>query len=271
MRSRHNTNEYADVTEMFRQLRSLDAESTEYRRQREAIVERCLPLADHIAWRFRGRGEPDQDLVQVARVGLVNAVNRFDIDNHTDFLAFAVPTVTGEVRRHFRDHGWAVKVPRRLKDLHLQINRAKEDLSHHPGRAATPSEIADHLGIDRDEVVQAVIAGSGYSTLSTDATLGSDGESRSVLNTVGAEDAGLDKVLDSETVRPLLTALPERQQIILRMRFFEEMSQTQIAEAVGISQMHVSRLLAKSLATMRARATTESHTARRPFAGVDVA
>jgi RNA polymerase sigma-B factor len=254
MRSKSNDpNEYADVAESFRHLATLDAESPAFRRQRDAIIARCMPLADHIARRFRNRGEPIEDLVQVARVGLVNAVNRFDISEHTDFLAYAVPTITGEVRRHFRDHGWAVKVPRRLKDLHLQLNRAREELSHRTGRAPTPTELAEYLGIDREEVVQTIVAGSGYSTLSTDTPSSADDDYRSVANTFGDIDSNLEKVLDIETVRPLLAALPERQQTILRMRFFEDMSQTQIAEAIGVSQMHVSRLLAKSLATLRKR------------------
>ena len=135
--------EYADVTDMFRRLATLDKASIQYQQERDAIIERCLPLADHIARRFRNRGEPLEDLVQVARVGLVNAVNRFDVDNGAEFLAFAVPTMMGEVRRHFRDHGWSVKVPRRLKELNSQLKKAREELSHQLGRAPTASEIAN--------------------------------------------------------------------------------------------------------------------------------
>ena len=133
------------------------------------IIERCLPLANHIAGRFSNRGEPLEDLVQVARVGLINAVNRFDAENGAEFLAFAVPTIMGEVRRYFRDHGWSVKVPRRLKELSWQLKRSREELSQQLGRAPTASEIATHLGIDREEVVQAQIASSAYSTCSSDA------------------------------------------------------------------------------------------------------
>ncbi len=243
---------------MFHALSTLDEGSVEYRRQRDAIIERCLPLANHIARRFRNRGEPFEDLVQVARVGLVNAVNRFNPDNGSDFLAFAVPTIMGEVRRHFRDHGWSVKVPRRLKELNLRLKRSREELSHKLGRAPTASEIAIHLGIDREEVVQAQIASSAYSTLSSDAPAGAsdDDDGRSVANTFGDLDANLDKVLDVETVRPLLAALPERDQTVLRLRFFENMTQTQIADRLGISQMHVSRLLARSLAVLREKVQT---------------
>ncbi|MGX9789656.1 SigB/SigF/SigG family RNA polymerase sigma factor [Mycobacterium sp. MMS18-G62] len=246
--------EYADVTDMFRYLTTLDEQSREYSRRRHLIIERCLPLADHIARRFRNRGEPVEDLVQVARMGLVQAVNRFDVDNGADFLAFAVPTMMGEVRRYFRDHGWSVKVPRRMKELGPQLSRAIEELSQRLGRAPTASEIASHLGLDHEEVVLAQIASSAYSTLSSDAPAfggAGDDDQRSVSSSFGDLDANLDRVLDIETVRPLLAALPKREQTVLVLRFFESMTQTQIAERLGMSQMHVSRLLARSLATLR--------------------
>ena len=252
------SSEYDDVTDMLRRLVALDERSIEYRRQREAIIERCLPLANHIARRFSNRGEPLEDLVQVARLGLIQAVNRFDAENGADFLAFAVPTMMGEVRRHFRDHGWSVKVPRRLKELGSQLKRSREELSQRLGRAPTASEIAAHLEIDREEVVQAQIAFSSYSTLSSDAPAGAsdDDGGRSLGNSLGDLDANLDKVLDVETVRPLLAALPERDQMVLKLRFFENMTQTQIAKRIGISQMHVSRLLARSLAALRQQVQT---------------
>jgi RNA polymerase sigma-B factor len=239
---------------MFRHLVMLDEQSSEYSGRRNLIIERCLPLADHIARRFSNRGEPLEDLVQVARMGLLQAVNRFDVDNGADFLAFAVPTIMGEVRRYFRDHGWSVKVPRRMKELGPQLNRALDELSQLLGRAPTASEIASHLGLDREEVVQAQIASSSYSTLSSDAPAfraAGDDDERSISSSFGDLDANLEKVLDIETVRPLLAALPARQQTVLLLRFFENMTQTQIAERLGISQMHVSRLLARSLATLR--------------------
>src|SRR5712672_388862 len=142
--------EYAEVTEMFRHLKALDKASPAFRRQREAIIERGLPIADHIAHRYSGRGEPFDDLVQAARIGLLNAVNRFDVDNGAEFLSFAVPTMMGEVRRHFRDYGWAIKVPRRVKELQPRLVRARAELSQQLGRAPNASEIADHLGIDRE-------------------------------------------------------------------------------------------------------------------------
>jgi RNA polymerase sigma-B factor len=247
------SSEYAFVTDMFRRLHEFDEASVAYRRQREQIVEQCLPLADHIARRFRNRGEPLEDLVQAARVGLVNAVNRFDVDNGADFLGFAVPTIMGEVRRHFRDFGWAVKVPRRLKELQVQVNRAREELSQRGGRAPTASELAEHLGIDREAVVESTIAGSNYSTLSTDMHTGSEDRDQTIGETFGDVDLNLDKVLDLQTVRPLIAALPDREQTVLTLRFFENMTQTEIADCIGCSQMHVSRLLAKALRKLRSQ------------------
>ncbi len=266
-----STSAYADVTDMLRCLATLDPDSPRHQRLREAIIERCLPLADHIARRFRNRGEPAEDLVQVARVGLVNAVNRFNVDNGAEFLAFAVPTMMGEVRRHFRDHGWSVKVPRRLKELNSELKRSRDELSHELGRAPTASELAEKMGIDREELVQAQIASSAYSTLSADAPAGAGDEDagRSITNTVGDLDHNLDKVLDVETVRPLMAALPERERTILLLRFFENMTQTQIAERLGISQMHVSRLLAKSLATLRRQAGAPEARPTTPFRRVE--
>lgn len=237
---------------MFRQLAGFEVDSSEFQRHRDKIVERCLPLADHIARRFEGRGEPRDDLVQVARVGLVNAVVRFDVETGSDFVSFAVPTIMGEVRRHFRDNSWSVKVPRRLKELHLRLGAATADLSQRLGRAPTATELAAELGMDRSEVVEGLVAGSSYNTLSIDSGGGSeDDDARAIADTLGDVDAGLDRIEDRESLRPLLEALPERERTVLILRFFESMTQTQIAERVGISQMHVSRLLAKSLARLR--------------------
>ena len=233
--------EYADVGDMFRELAQYDADSSDFRNRKDKIVERCLPLADHIARRFEGRGELRDDLVQVARVGLVNAVTRFDVETGSDFVSFAVPTIMGEVRRHFRDNSWSVKVPRRLKELHLRL-----------GVAPTASELAAELELSRDEVVEGLVAGSSYNTLSIDGGGSSDEDDvRSIADTLGEVDARMDRIEDREALRPLLDALPERERTVLVLRFFESMTQTQIAERVGISQMHVSRLLAKSLAKLR--------------------
>jgi len=237
---------------MFRELQGITPETPEFQRQRDRIVERCLPLADHIARRFDGRGEPRDDLVQVARVGLVNAVIRFNVDAGSDFVSFAVPTIMGEVRRHFRDNSWSVKVPRRLKELHLRLGSATAELSQRLGRAPTASELAEELGMDRDEVVEGLVAGSSYNTLSIDSGGNSGSEDApAIADTLGDVDLGLDQIENREALRPLLAALPERERMVLLLRFFENLTQTQIAERVGISQMHVSRLLAKSLTRLR--------------------
>ncbi len=248
--SSRSTSEYADVREMFLELAELEEGSPEFTRQRDDIVARCLPLADHIARRFDGRGEPRDDLVQVARVGLVNAVIRFDVEAGSDFVSFAVPTIMGEVRRHFRDNSWSLKVPRRLKELHLRLGAANAEMSQRLGRAPTPTELAVELEMDRDEIVEGLIAGSSYNTMSIDG--GNDSEDApAIADTLGDVDANLDQIDNREALRPLLAALPERERTVLVLRFFESLTQTQIAERVGISQMHVSRLLAKSLARLR--------------------
>ncbi|UXA10406.1 SigB/SigF/SigG family RNA polymerase sigma factor [Mycobacterium sp. SMC-8] len=250
---RRNSGAYDDVVDMFRELAALDAQSAAFQRQRAAIIERCLPLADHIARRFRGRGEAHEDLVQVARVGLLNAVNRFDVDAANDFLAFAVPTMMGEVRRHFRDHGWSLKVPRRLKELNIRLNGAKSELTHTLNRAPTPSELAEYLGMDREEIVEGLVAANAYSTRSTEqeTVLNGDGDGLTLMDTIGAPDDNIQRVIDVQTVQPLLAKLPERDRIVLQLRFFENRTQSQIAEQIGVSQMHVSRLLARALATLR--------------------
>jgi RNA polymerase sigma-B factor len=246
-----STADYSEVNEMFRHLQSLDSESPAFQRQRDEIFEYCLALADHIARRYSRRGEPFDDLVQAARTGLVSAVNRFDVDNGADFLSFAVPTMMGEVRRHFRDHTWAINVPRRIKELQPQLVRARAELSQRLGRTPTIVEISEYLGIARELVVDATLGGAHYSTISTDMPAGFGDDYRPVGDAFGAVDPGLDKVLDIETVRPLIAALPERERTVLTLRFFESMSQSQIAEHVGCSQMHVSRILARALETIR--------------------
>ncbi|MCB0924989.1 MAG: SigB/SigF/SigG family RNA polymerase sigma factor [Mycobacterium sp.] len=253
-RSSRSASEYADVPELFRRLAGFDPDSEHFRRERDRIVERCLPLADHIARRFEGRGEPRDDLTQVARVGLVNAVNRFDVDTGSDFVSFAVPTIMGEVRRYFRDNSWSVKVPRRLKELHLRLGAATAELAQRLGRAPTASELAEELEMDRQDVIEGLVAGSSYNTLSIDGGGGGGGgedDAPAIVDTLGGADLNLDQIENREALRPLLAALPERERTVLLLRFFESLTQTQIAERVGVSQMHVSRLLTKSLARLR--------------------
>lgn len=263
--ARAATNEYADVGAMFARLKTLETGGSDYVRQREAIIERMLPVAKHVAQRFRNRGEEFDDLYQAASVGLVNAVNRYDPDRGTEFLPFAVPTIMGEVRRHFRDHGWALKVPRRLKEMQTQLVQARSELTHRTGRAPTPSELAQFLEVDRETVVDALIAGTNYSTVSTDAPASGQDDGATLLSTLGSLDTGLAKVVDVETVRPLIEALPERERTVLMLRFFGDKTQTQIADHLGISQMHVSRLLNRTLATLRSQAVPAANDAADPM------
>ena len=245
--------EYADVADMFLELKALEDGSAAHNRQREAIFQRTLPIARHVSQRFRNRGEPENDLYQVACVGLVNAVNRFDPDRGGEFLSFAVPTIMGEVRRHFRDFGWSVKVPRRMKDMQVQLVKAREELTRCNGRAPTASELAAHLGVDRESVLDAIVAATSYSTVSTDVTPKRGDESRSIADTLGDVDSRFQKVVDVESVRPLIAALSDRHRTVLYLRFFEDMTQSQIAQRLGYSQMHVSRLLGQALDSLRSQ------------------
>ncbi|MBF6170382.1 RNA polymerase sigma factor SigF [Nocardia blacklockiae] len=248
---------YDDVTKLFEELAG-SAEGSDRRAElRAQLIGRCIPLADHIARKFSGRGEPFDDLTQVARVGLVHAVDRFDISRGSNFLSFAVPTIMGEVRRYFRDNTWAMRVPRRVKETHLRIGAAIDTLSQSLGRSPTVKEIAAELEINPDEVTQAVIAGNAYQPSSIDAvSVGRDTEA-SLLDTLGEEESQFDRVEEYVAIRPLLAGLPERERRILTMRFFESMTQTQIAQRMGISQMHVSRILAKTLARLREQSARE--------------
>ncbi|MFF9214802.1 SigB/SigF/SigG family RNA polymerase sigma factor, partial [Streptomyces sp. NPDC014791] len=209
----------------------------------------CLPLADHIARRYRGRGQSHEDLVQVASLGLVNAVNRFDLAKGKDFLSFAVPTMMGEVRRHFRDRGWDVRVPRSLQENYLSLKRSRATLTQTLGREPTIPELAADLGVEPADIVNIAAAGDSYHSASLDAVTAPDGAS--IGDTLGEYDAALDGIDNHETLRPALLALPERERTILVYRFFGELTQSEIAEKVGLSQMHVSRLLSRSLESLR--------------------
>jgi RNA polymerase sigma-B factor len=237
---------------MFAELAATPAGDPRRERLRDALVTEHLPVARHIARRFGHRGEPHDDLAQVATLGLINAVDRFDPERGSDFLSFAVPTIMGEVRKYFRDSSWSVRMPRRLKELHLAINAGSARLSQTLGRAPTPSELATHLGLSREEVHEGLQAGNAYHSASLDDLLLAEDSSISLGSTLGEEDRGLEVIEQREALHPLLEQLPERERAIVVMRFFGNMTQTQIAQKIGISQMHVSRLLAKTLRQLRA-------------------
>ncbi|HEX6340082.1 SigB/SigF/SigG family RNA polymerase sigma factor [Umezawaea sp.] len=243
--------DYDHLAPLFVTLAATPADDPRRERLRDELVTEHLPVAKHIARRFGNRGEPHDDLVQVATVGLINAVDRFDPERGSDFLSFAVPTIMGEVRKYFRDSSWSVRMPRRLKELHLAINAGSSRLSQTLGRAPTPSELAAHLGLTREEVHEGLAAGNAYHSASLDDMLLADDSSISLGNTLGAEDPEMEVIEQREALHPLLEQLPDRERKIVVMRFFGNMTQTQIADKIGISQMHVSRLLAKTLRQLR--------------------
>jgi RNA polymerase sigma-B factor len=249
-----NRQNYDHLAPLFDEL--VDPGVSEERRKqvRDELAAGYLPVSQHIALRFRGRGQPDDDLRQVAAVGLIKAIDRFDPVRGTDFLSFAVPTITGEVRRHFRDAGWSVHVPRRLKELHQLVNGAVTELSNELNRAPRPSEIAEKLGISIDEVHEGMDVGAAYAPSPLDGGSGNGDDDESgpkLTDRLGADDTGLTDIENQVTLHPALAQLPERQRAIVLMRFFGDMTQTQIAKQINISQMHVSRLLARSLDQLR--------------------
>jgi RNA polymerase sigma-B factor len=242
---------YEHLIPLQRRYAELAPHDPDRRWRREQLISGYLPVAEHIARRFAGRGEPLDDLVQVATVGLINAVDRFEPARGSKFLSFAVPTITGEVRRYFRDHGWSTRVPRRLKDLNLAIRSTLGELSQQLGRAPRPSEIADRLGVPVSEVIEALQAGKAYRGSSLDDMLGCKEGSATLGEFVSALDAQLARIDHRETLRPVLAELTPRDRTILILRFFHQLTQAQIAAQVGISQMHVSRVLRRTLTLLR--------------------
>jgi RNA polymerase sigma-B factor len=236
---------------LFAELATLEKGDPRRERLREILVEEHLPLVRHFARRFSNRGEPFDDLLQVGTLGLIAAIDRFDPTRGVEFLSFAVPTITGEIKRHFRDQGWSVRVPRRLQELHLSLNAAVGELAQKNGRAPTPSELADHLRIPRAEVLEGLAVANAYRSSSLDERLSGEDDSPTLAATLGEEDAALEGVEYRESLQPLLATIPARERRILILRFFGNMTQSQIAADIGISQMHVSRLLSQTLAKLR--------------------
>jgi RNA polymerase sigma-B factor len=241
---------------LFVKLSSLPDGSPERVELRNQLVRMHIPLVEHLARRFRNRGEPLDDLTQVATIGLIKSVDRFDHERGVEFSTYATPTIVGEIKRHFRDKGWAVRVPRRLQELRLSLTTATSELSQRHGRSPTVHELAEHLGISEEEVLEGLESANAYSTLSLDVP-DSDDESPAVADTLGTTDEALEGVEYRESLKPLLAQLPPREQKILVLRFFRNMTQSQIAAEVGISQMHVSRLLARTLAQLREKLLVE--------------
>jgi RNA polymerase sigma-B factor len=239
--------EYAHLVPLQRRYAELGADNPEQQQLRERLISGYLPVAEHIARRFAGRGQPLEDLIQVAIVGLINAVDRFEPTRGSQFLSFAVPTITGELRRYFRDYGWSARVPRRIKDLTLAIKSARAQLSQQLGRSPRPSEIAGRLEVPTSQVIEALHAAEAYRSSSLDEMFSSGPPTAMHNKFVGELDAEMSLIDDRQALRPLLAELAPRERTILALRFFHQLTQTQIAEHVGISQMHVSRLLRQTL------------------------
>jgi RNA polymerase sigma-B factor len=221
---------------------------------KDQLVDQYLPLVRNIASRYSGRGEPLEDLIQVGSIGLVLAIERFDVDRGVKFTTYAVPTIVGEIQRHFRDRAWAIHVPRRMKELSLKLTRSIEALTADLGRSPTIAELAEEAELEEEEVVEALEVYHAYSTRSLSQPLGlGENDEGTVEDLFGGPDPGYDEVEHGALLESGLEALDERERTIVELRFFEGLTQSEIAARIGISQMHVSRLLRRSLGIMRGR------------------
>jgi RNA polymerase sigma-B factor len=218
---------------------------------RDELVQRFLPLATRLAQRYHRGAEPLEDLVQVASLGLLKAIDRFDPERGTAFSSFAVPTIAGELKRHFRDKGWAIKVPRDLQELARRVDRTTDRLVHDLGRTPTAAEIADDLEITLEQVLDAREAATAYRADSLDRPSGDDHDAASVVDTLGAPEPGYLQAERSATLQSMMSVLDDREREILRLRFAEDLTQAEIGDRVGVSQMHVSRLLRRAVTRLR--------------------
>ncbi|MEV6065494.1 SigB/SigF/SigG family RNA polymerase sigma factor [Nocardia sp. NPDC052001] len=250
--ARPGRDSYDDIEPLLAELAAVAISDPRRKALREDVIRRCLPLAEHIARRFAGRGETFDDLLQIARLGLLQAVDRFDPGYGATFLAFAIPTIMGEVRRHFRDHTWAVRVPRRVKEIQQLLGPVTEAMTHRLRRAPTAREIAAELQVELEEVTQALVARNAYQTTPIDAVTENENGNAAISRNeaLGADDPEYRHVEDYLAVRPLIAELPEREQRVLVLRFFEFRTQNEIAEQLGVSQMQVSRMLCRTLDTL---------------------
>lgn len=243
------TNPFAGTSEK-ELLRRVHRESD--RAAREELITRYLPLVRSLARRFSSRGQPVEDLIQVGSIGLIKAIDRFDIERGVELSTYATPTILGEIKRYFRDKGWAVKVPRALQDLNIRLNKVIEQLTVELNRSPTISELAEACAVTEEEVLEALESGRAYNSLSLFSSGSSDEEdSLELLDYLGKEEAEYELVEQRRYLAPAMNRLDERERLILHLRFFEGMTQTQIATRVGISQMHVSRLIRKSIDVLR--------------------
>jgi RNA polymerase sigma-B factor len=223
---------------------------------RDRVIEAWLPLARHLAARYHGRGEPADDLLQTAVVGLIKAVDRYDADRGVEFTGFAIPTILGEVKRHFRDRTWSVRVPRRTQELRMAITDANNTLVHTLGRSATVADIAAHLKITEEEVLEGMEGARAYSATSLSTPVAAD-ESMSLGDTLGEDDHEYELTELRMVLGVAMAHLDEREQTILSLRFYGNMTQSDIAARIGVSQMHVSRLITRALAKLRTELTAD--------------
>ncbi|CAM5622872.1 SigB/SigF/SigG family RNA polymerase sigma factor OS=Streptomyces alboniger OX=132473 GN=CP975_14045 PE=4 SV=1 [Streptomyces alboniger] len=242
---------------LFERLETLEEGTYDYAYVRNTLVELNLALVKFAASRFRSRSEPMEDIIQVGTIGLIKAIDRFELSRGVEFPTFAMPTIVGEVKRFFRDTSWSVRVPRRLQELRLDLAKAGDELAQQLDRAPTVSELATRLGITNDEVIEGMAASNAYTASSLDAQPEEDDSEGALADRIGYEDHGLEGIEYVESLKPLIAELPPRDRKILSLRFVANMTQSEIGEELGISQMHVSRLLSRTLVKLRKGLTVE--------------
>ncbi|MFJ8659567.1 RNA polymerase sigma factor SigF [Streptomyces sp. NPDC093795] len=237
----------------FGRMAVLEEGTPEYQYARNTLIEMNMSLVRYAAGRFRARGDDMEDIVQVGIIGLIKAIDRFDISREVEFTTFAVPCIVGEIKRFFRDTSWAVHVPRRLQEARVELAKATEELSSRLGRAPTVAELSALMDLSEDEVIEARIASNAYRSTSLDAAIGGDEEDGGAMlsDLMGEEDPALELFEDFHALAPLLEELGERDRLLLHLRFVEEMTQSEIGKKLGVSQMQVSRLLSRNLARLR--------------------
>jgi RNA polymerase sigma-B factor len=240
--------------QFFRRLTELEEGTHEYQYARNTLIEMNMSLVRFAAGRFRGRGDDMEDIVQTGMIGLIKAIDRFELAREVEFTSFALPYIVGEIKRFFRDTTWAVHVPRRLQELRVELAKAREELSSRLDRDPTVAELATLMNIPEDQVVEAQLASNGYNSASLDAALTGDGaeDGEAVLaDFIGVEEEGLRLVEDFHALAPLMAELSDRDRQIIHMRFVEEATQAEIGERLGCSQMHVSRLIKRIIMRLR--------------------
>ncbi|MFE3887772.1 SigB/SigF/SigG family RNA polymerase sigma factor [Streptomyces lydicus] len=239
----------------FDRLGELEEGTPEYQYTRNTLIEMNLSLVRYVASRYRSHGDQLEDIVQVGTIGLIKAIDRFDRSRRTEFAAFAIPHILGEIKRFFRDTSWAVHVPRRLQELRADLSRATEELSTLLDREPTVKELAGHLQLTEEEIIEGITAANGYSAISLnvscDSDAGPDGGGPSFADVLAATDPATENVEDRCTLAALLKLLSDRDRLIIQLRFGQEMTQAQIGAVLGVSQMHVSRLLARIIKQLR--------------------